>query len=526
MSHIGEREGLRGRGLTAGEWLIFVASVYLVGWALGMANRYPILDEVFVIDAVDRFDLGEIVRHFTAGWERHGPVSHVLYEVGTYIVSGRQLWMIPLLLSALAFGLILDLTLRAIGPVSPVVRLPILGAFLLLPSLHGSGDAVRWYPPFAFLVALFAWLYLREGAVDWRAGIALGLAASTDPTAIVVYAAFVLHRYAMGRRVNRGDVWFHLSLFVFALPGIVNFLRLRGGDLPSSGSNPLVRLVQSTIGLLGGMRLAIPTAAFLVPLFIVLAWGLWASFDSRPSLAPLARRLVEFTVVLGGLTVLLVASFAPIAGRYYLFLAPLVVAASVIGWQRVVVGRPIATALIGIAYVVAFAAFGANFSNSDNPLFRDHAVPYGTATAFVVANAQGSTLVVSADLVASYDLRDSGLCVVEGRFDAERVRDSPLFLPPFPECYSGDPLEYDTVAIIEGASGFTFNDVPSVVSVAEVARSKLDVVSTAAFGRDSDPPSDHPAAPGEPAWLMKVTILRPGAGAAEASALGSLARRA
>jgi hypothetical protein len=79
---------------------------------------------------------------------------------------GFPLWamrIVSLLMTATAFFLVLDLTLAGLRAGERMVRLATVVIFLTFPLLYEVGDALRWCPVFAVLVAGFFWLELRCG---------------------------------------------------------------------------------------------------------------------------------------------------------------------------------------------------------------------------------------------------------------------------------------------------------------------------------------------------------------------------
>jgi hypothetical protein len=69
-------------------------------------------------------------------------------------------------------------------------------------SSRSQGDALRWYPVFAVLIALLIVHYLvpsRQSQCLWSAA-ALGPAASTDFSAALIVPPFLLYRHILQRR--------------------------------------------------------------------------------------------------------------------------------------------------------------------------------------------------------------------------------------------------------------------------------------------------------------------------------------
>lgn len=493
-------------GLSRTGWFAFPAATLLVAAALGVFARSTFDDEIFTLRLIDRFTPGEILDHLTSGWERHGPLSTLMYELLSPVLSPGFMRGVALVLTAMAFTFLLDLTLRAVPAAPPRQRLMITGAFLLHPLLYGVGDALRSYPLTAFLIAWFAWLYLRgDDRLVWLAGIPLGLAASTTVTPVVVYLAFAIHRYGIRRSFGMRDVWFHATLAVSALPGIINVLRLRGDEAPGIFDNPSESAVQFVVGFLGGMRVGISRFPLLIPLGVVIAVGSWRAWTSRDGGNRLRADVIRFSMLLAALSVAFVLLFDRGQARTYLYLAPFVTALAVIGLLGDRRLSPKRVALVVASGILAFAAFAANYQSSIAPLKRNLAIPYPTVVEFVESNAAGQTLLITDDGVLARELSGHQVCVATERFAAEEVEASPLYLPPTPDCIE-DSAPFATVIVVETSF---FSDSAVLFPIAADARSEMVTVASATFGEDRDASlkSRFGGKP-LPSWLLRATVLR------------------
>jgi len=88
-------------------------------------------------------------------------------------------------------------------------RLVAVLMFGLMPLAVSQGDALRWYPVFALLSALFVTLYLvpRDGPAQLWSSAVLGLAASTDFSAILLVPPLLIYRYGLQLGSAGGSIW-------------------------------------------------------------------------------------------------------------------------------------------------------------------------------------------------------------------------------------------------------------------------------------------------------------------------------
>ena len=198
--------------------------------------------------------------------------------------------LVSLIMSEIAFLLILDLTLAMVHSATKIVRLATMFLFLSFPLLYGVGDALRWYPAFAVFVASFFWLELRRGRPTMLGGMLLGLAAATNFLAIIPYFAFATRRYLWRRSFDiRIDGPFHLVLASFAAPGLIAFAMIvadatkTGEDTSgflhfSTPISGLVGIAQAGLGFLGGYRIGPVDVVLGIPYLALLALSLgsWA----------------------------------------------------------------------------------------------------------------------------------------------------------------------------------------------------------------------------------------------------------
>ena len=173
----------------------------------GRVWRFPFDDEVSTLTYVERsHSIMELLSFADSGF--HPPLLFLflyplhrmgLSEAGMRICSLGLTALSLLLFQLLALGLIAQ---RSSGHVRLSTRLIAVLLFGLSPLAIGQGDAIRWYPVFALLFALFITLYLAAGkeATRLASAVPLGLAASTNFVAVIVIAPFLLYRYLLERR--------------------------------------------------------------------------------------------------------------------------------------------------------------------------------------------------------------------------------------------------------------------------------------------------------------------------------------
>ena len=184
------------RGISRAECLGFLTLVVVLAWPFGVFDRFPFDDEVGTLDIIARYSPSELL---VTPHEVHPPIFYLIFQLLAHF--GFPLWamrLASLSMSGIAFLFILDLTL-AMVPEEKIVRLVTIFLFLSFPLFYGVGDALRWYPAFAVLVAGFFWLELRRTRPTMMGGMLLGLAASTNFLAIIPYLAFAAQRYLWRR---------------------------------------------------------------------------------------------------------------------------------------------------------------------------------------------------------------------------------------------------------------------------------------------------------------------------------------
>lgn len=170
----------------------------------GRVWRFPFDDEIATLSKIDPDAARELVLSFPATDDIHPPLSYALFcglrQLG---LSDAGMRLCSLAMTALALLLCQLLVLWWIAqPTAQSRRRRPVFMFGLMPLALSQGDALRWYPVFALLSALFVTLYLapREGPAQLWSSVALGLAASIDFSAVLLVSPLLIYRYALERR--------------------------------------------------------------------------------------------------------------------------------------------------------------------------------------------------------------------------------------------------------------------------------------------------------------------------------------
>jgi hypothetical protein len=474
----------RGRGVSWLEAIGFLVFILLMAWPFGTYTRPPFDDEVFTLGYISGENLRALFSLGLTGSEIHPFGSYawfcLLADVG---LPPRAMGAVSLLLTGFAFLLVLDLTLRALPVETMVARLSTLFLFATFPLLYGAGDALRWYPIFAFLIALFFWLDLGRDKPAIVAGLVLGLAASVNDLAIFAYFAFALRRYALHRRFDfRSDGLFHSAVLLAAWPGIVNFAVL----MSHPGAHQVQQifldhvallkgvagLAETALGFFGGYRLGLFNGALALPYLVlfalslaVLGCALW-----RDRRAPAQQSTIDLAMIAGSMTALcllysLLTSFD--RGRALLFLAPFVIGCFALGyWRLKLVERWSALPLALAALILFGGAIGVG-RLSGEPFKRNLAIPFDEVTQFVADNTGGDVLVASSETVTSYFLNRPERCIVSW--------------DEMPACLDQGFAHFRYIVLVRNQN---FDSMPELERIAAEASAHRRLVAVARFGRD------------------------------------------
>jgi hypothetical protein len=296
------------------------------------------------------------------------------------------------------------------GKLPTPTRIVAVLIFGLMPLMVSQGDALRWYPVFAVLIALFVVLYLVPSD-EWQrlwSAVPLGIAASTDFSAALIVPPILLYRLVLQRRFR----WpFDLAYWLIVAAGSaigfcyaywIFFYRMQA--VRAEFSNGFTRSVLiDVLGFFGGDALGISQAWIVVPLAIVFILAALGHVDRQKPDNPAHLLLL----MLSAPALMALAGFA--APRSFLYLTPVAAALITMFFDRELrqghVQRAIAVVVITLATSVAAIA---NLISGTHPFKRNSVVPYQAIFDFIDRNANGSALVVSTDPVVPWVLRGAG----------------------------------------------------------------------------------------------------------------------
>ena len=394
--------------------------------AAGRVWRFPFDDELMSIGRRLPPGFGDsawdLTRYYLDGGDIHPPTAFVFFSA-LYGLSGNEaaLRLVSLAMTAATLALWLLIALAVIdtrrgAPTDLATRVMACLLFGLSPLAIGQGDAIRWYPPFALCIALFATLYLAGGSPGARLASAapLGLAMSTNLIAPLVILPLAIYRYGLERGWRpRFELGFWVLFALLAAPGFytaASLLRHGPGRIEAATfhGGPLAAIAADVLGFFGGSAVGLGEAWALVPVAALLAVAMWMEIDRRDPANPCHLLLL----------MLAAAAPAALAGfaepRAFLYLAPVAAAMLTVFLSRAASdARPVqALILTSVAVLPGIMAI-AELRGGDHPFKRNAAIPYGEILDFIDRNKSGDTLVLSTDPVVPWKLDkrgDAGLC--------------------------------------------------------------------------------------------------------------------
>jgi hypothetical protein len=427
--------------------LLFLSAAMIAGrvW------RFPFDDELFTLTLAERGHSAlDVLDFFLAGRDIQPPLADVAFYLLHHAgLSDPQMRLCSLAMTAVALGLVHCLALaivteRTQAPARPTTRLIAVLLFGLCPLALGVGDAIRWYPLFALLFAVFLTAYLAATNTTVRLGsaVALGLAASTNFIAVVVVVAFLLYRYGLERQFRSSfDIAYWIVFSVFACPGLISAVSIvlrppQDIGFHQFGSGPFQAIAIDVLGFFGGDVVGVSQVWLILPAALIAAWALVRAIDrTRPS-AP--AHLLLLTVA----ATVAFALFGFSKPRAFLYLAPVVAAIVTLFLDRRVADRAIgATVLLVALVLVAPLGTVANLNHATAPFKRNAAIPYEDILDFIRTNQAGSALIASTDEVAAWVLSHED--PRDGRCVSYAVREA--------ACFAAD-RHFDSIFVISGHS--------------------------------------------------------------------------
>jgi len=426
---------------------LFIATCLLAGrvW------RSPFDDEVSTLAYVEQSrSIGELSGIVGAGIGFHPPLLflylHALHRLG---LSEAGMRLVSLMMTGLSLTLTQLLTLAMIarhtdGIVRPSTRLLAALLFALSPLAIGVGDAIRWYPLFALLIALFLLLYVAGGhqLTKLASAVPLGLAASTNFIALAAVGPFLLYRYVLERRIRPAfDAAYWLLFSMFACLAAPKALSLASHDLPriarsEFGDGPLRAVATDVLGFFGGNAVGIGQAWVVIPIALMTGWAALSAVNRERRDDPTHLVLL----MLGGMLLMMLAGFAK--PRSFLYLAPAIAMILTLFMDRKSSERKTGRWLLMTALILAPSAGAiANVTHSTRPFKRNAAIPFGQVLDFIRTNEKGRTLIISSDPVVVWELRH----------DRPRDQRCVTYFGDRRSCFASD-RQYDSIFVISGNS--------------------------------------------------------------------------
>lgn len=377
----------------------------------------------------------------------HPPLSFLLfsslYKSG---VAEPAMRLLSAAMTALSLSLWHLLALAVIGkrsggPIGATARGIAVAVFGLSPLAIGIGDAIRWYPPFALCVALFAALYLAGGRDGFRLASAapLGLAASINLIAPLVIAPFAVYRYALERAWRPAFDFCYWAIFLLlAAPGLytaVSVVRFGWRAVRSNVFNfdPVSGLAENALGFFGGTVVGLGSAWVLVPSAIVGLFAFAAQIERRQPAEPVHLMLLLLAAPVPAVLV----GFSEV--RAYLYLAPVFAAVLTTYLGRETLRESRRYLLCGCCALLPGLAVVGEIHDGTYPFKRKNAIPFDAVLAFIDDNKSGDVVVLSTDPVVPWELQkraDPRLCAISFFDDNKRC--------------SADTRHYDEVFVVSG----------------------------------------------------------------------------
>jgi len=468
-------------------WFDLAAMAFVFICASIMAGRvwrFPFDDEIATLSKIEPISVHELIATFFSTDDIHPPFSYLLfYALRQLGLSDPAMRLCSLAMSWMALGLCQILVLNWLSwrdttePLRSPSRIVAVLTFGLMPLMVSQGDALRWYPAFAVLIALFIVLYLaprHEPQRLWSAA-ALGLAASTDFSAAMLVPPFLIYRHLLQRRFR----WsFDLSYWLIAALGAaIGFcsaywiLTYRMAAVRTEFSAGTIRSVPiDLLGFFGGNALGISQAWIVVPVAVAFVLAAAGEIDRQKPGKPVHLLLL----LLSAPALMALAGFA--TPRSFLYLTPVAAALITLFFERLLRQGHTKRAILVVAITLATSVAAiANLMSGTHPFKRNSVVPYQAIFDFIDRNANGSALVISTEPVVPWILRLSGENRCAGYFlDAWRCLES--------------GRHYDSIFVISGHHDRSTNpqlrgEFIGLVAAATAGRSKLASVP---IGRDDD----------------------------------------
>jgi hypothetical protein len=409
-----------------GDVFVFVG----VSIMAGRVWRFPFDDEIAALSKIEPSSVHELMATFFSTDDIHPPFSYLLfYALRQLGFSDPGMRLCSLAMSCVALGLCQILVLNWLSwretaeTLRSSTRIVAVLIFGLMPLMVSQGDALRWYPVFAVLIALFIVLYLaprHEPQRLWSAA-ALGLAASTDLSAALLVPPFLIYRHVLQRRFRWSfDLSYWLIAAVSAAIGFCSaywIFSYRTDAVRTEFSAGAIRSIPiDVLGFFGGDALGISQAWIVAPVAIAFVVAVVGEIDRHKPGKPVHLLLL----LLSAPTLMALAGFA--TPRSFLYLTPVAAALLTMLFDRQLRQGHSQRAIVVVAIILAASVSAiANLMSGTHPFKRNSVVPYQAIFDFIDRNANGSALVVSTEPVVPWILRFAGENRCAGYFlDARR----------------------------------------------------------------------------------------------------------
>lgn len=470
--------------------LDYVATIFLFVAASIMTGRiwrFPFDDELIALTSIDRhMTMGQTLYYYLHAGDIHPPLSFLFFHFLDDLGLGTEaMRLCSLAMMAVSLALMHSLTMAIVthptqAVVRPHTRLIAILLFGLIPMAVSVGDAIRWYPMFAFFFSLFVTLYLAGSSAPIRlsSAVALGFAACVNFLAILVVLPFFVYRYFLERQFRlRFEIAYWSVVLVFASPGIwsaysVATHRLAAAKGTEFHHSTFSALATTVLGFFGGDALGVSQAWIILPALVLTLFAAVSLIDRKARGNPIHLLLLMFAAML----LMVLPGFAK--PRSFLYLAPVVVVIQTIFLNDQARMKNVGRSLLLVALLLG-APVGAiaSINHGSKPFKRNSVAPYQEVVDFIHDNEKGRVLVVTTDAVLAWILnKDSSLgkrCI--SRFF---VKDN-CEVAKWP---------YDTIFVVSGYSDksekFPFmEDYRKKLSAVLAGRRK---VAHAGFGSDED----------------------------------------
>lgn len=389
-------------------------------------------------------------------------------------------------MTALALALIQFCTLTILGRANsgqprPISRVFAVLLFGLCPLAIGQGDAIRWYPQFAVLFALFLTLYIVADRPSIRlvAAATLGLALSVNLIAGAVVISLLIYRYLLQRAwCPRFEIVCWALFTAFASFGLwaAWFICQRQWTVLKTqtfGDGWFRALASDVLGVLGGNAIGLGQIWIIAPAAVIVISAFLLNIDRKNLGSP-----VNF-ILLNVLSVVTAALLGFSESRAFLYIAPLLSAIVVLFLDRMFASGRRKLAIMAALPVLAISPVAiANLDHTAHPFKRENAIPFANVLEFIRNSQRGNTLVVSTDPVIPWILRK------EPRADRS---DCASYFADHIACFAPE-RSYETVILLRGHSSrgeaaAAFGRTADRLSRVLAGKSK---VGDAGFGIDED----------------------------------------